>query len=50
MKAFERELELLKRKVILAYYRTNFTLVELAVIAGVIIWLTRIALFAIIYT
>lgn len=50
MKAFGRDLELLKRKVILAYYRTNFTVAELAVIVGVTIWLTKIALFAIIYT
>ena len=37
-----------KRKILEYYYRTNFTVVELLVIVGLLFWLTKKAIFAII--
>jgi len=37
-----------QRQILKYYYRTNFTVVELLVIVGLLFWLTRNVLFAII--
>ena len=38
----------MQRQILEYYYRTNFTVVELLVIVGLLFWLTRKAVFAII--
>ena len=38
----------IQRKILGYYYRTNFTVVELLVIVGLLFWLTKKAIFAII--
>jgi hypothetical protein len=38
----------MQRQIQRYYYRTNFTVVELLVIVGLLFWLTRKAVFAII--
>ena len=38
----------LQRQILKYYYRTNFTVVELLVIVGLLFWLTRKVYFAII--
>jgi len=38
----------MQRQIQKYYYRTNFTVVELLVIVGLLFWLTRKAVFAII--
>jgi hypothetical protein len=48
MKPLKPQLVVLKQKVLRYYYRTNFTVVELLVIVGLLFWLTRKAVFAII--
>ena len=48
MKPLKTQLVVLKQKVLHYYYRTNFTVVELLVIVGLLFWLTRNVLFAII--
>ena len=48
MKPLKTQLVVLKQKVLQYYYRTNFTVVELLVIVGLLFWLTRNAVFAII--
>ena len=38
----------MQQQILKYYYRTNFTVVELLVIVGLLFWLTRKAVFAII--